>query len=80
MRIKKVKIESVGKEIDYGMEGVSRSMRLIKVKDEHGEKFSAMALGKITKELSVGKEIFVTKSVSPNPKASFKNYFVLSTE
>jgi len=75
----KVEIESVGKEIDYGASGVSRTMRLITVKDDSGKEFKAMALGKVTKDLRVGKQVFVTKSRSPNPNASFKNYFVLKT-
>lgn len=75
----KVKIESVGSEIDYGTPGISRTMRLLTVKDDSGNEFNAMAWGKITKELSKGKQVFVTKSRSPNSEASFKNYFVLKT-
>lgn len=75
----KVKIESIGKEIDYGTPGISRTMRLLTVKDDSGNEFKAMALGKITKDLSKGEQVFVTKSRSPNPNASFKNYFVLKT-
>lgn len=75
----KVKIESVGKEIDYGTPGISRTMRLLTVKDDYGNELKAMALGKITKDLSIGKQVFITKSRSTNPNASFKNYFVLKT-
>jgi hypothetical protein len=75
----KVEIESVGKEIDYGTSEISRTMRLLTVKDDSGNEFKAMALGKITKDLSKGKEVYVTKSRSPNPDASFNNYFVIKT-
>jgi ATP:corrinoid adenosyltransferase len=76
----KVTIESVGKEIDYGVPGASRTTRLLKVKDGEGKKFNAVAFGGVTKELSVGRDIYVTKSLSPNPHAPSNNYFVLRAE
>lgn len=75
----KVKIETVGREIDYGTSGVSRTMRILTVKDDEGHKYNAMAFGKVTKDLIIGKDIFVTKSRSPNPQDSSNNYFVLKT-
>lgn len=75
----KVKIETVGREIDYGKSDISHTMRILTAKDEEGHKYNAMAFGKVTKDLSVGKDIFVTKSRSPNPHASSNIYFVLKT-
>jgi hypothetical protein len=75
----KVKIESLGREINYGTPGISRTLRLLTVKDDEGNEFKAMAWGKMTKDLSKGTHVFVMESGS-QPKDSLKNYFVLRSE
>jgi hypothetical protein len=76
----KVNVESIGREINYGTPGISRTMRLVTVKDDHGHELNAMAFGKITKELCIGKEVYITKSRSPDPNISFNNYLILKAE
>lgn len=75
--MKKAKIENIGKIIEYGSPGVSRKMRLVKVKDEKGNELNALAWGDISKTLSKGGNVYIAKTPSPNPDVKFSNYLII---